>query len=56
MFNLLYLFMHFIFILTGNSKDFSCSDYEIDQWSFIRYKYGLLIIVNLILFILYFIF
>lgn len=56
MFNLLYLFMYFIFILTGNSKDFSSSDYEINQWSFIRYKHGLLIIVNLILFILYFVF
>ena len=56
MFNLLYLFMYFIFKLTGNSKDFNGSDYEINQWSFIRDKYGLLIIVNLILFILYFVF
>lgn len=52
MFNLLYLFMSFIFKLTDNSK--SIFDEDVLWWKLLISKYGLMIIVNVLLFCLYF--
>lgn len=52
MFNLLYLFMSFIFKLTDNWK--SIFDTGVTWWQLLISKYGLMIIVNILLFRLYF--